>query len=576
MSRAQEPEGSGSSANSTITSSNSDPPQWVADEGVATCQACAATQFSRLNRRHHCRGCGKVVCARCSAARLLLPLRSAVQPPLPPLAPGHSSFDPRQPQRCCPSCCQRLKPQQEHLRATMAHSAVEVCVSRGALQRYFNSPLRLSLQDEIVKATHALQNFTCDNRIEGEDRLPGDLIRASAGVAFITFVRAGLLFTGKIGTGLVVSRRPDGTWSAPAAIASAGVGWGFQAGADVTDVLVLLHTRKAVDAFSGRGSVSLGTQLSISVGPVGRGASTDIRAGDAGLASVFSYAHSKGLFLGASFEAGTIVSRTEANQTFYGTAVSAKELLLGNYPAPKAAEPLYRALEEVESSAARAATLSSAPASPSRDSRPAAATGESARAIPESDTEEGSWDLLLDGIPQAREISADESIITSVIRWLGELWCGTGSGGGGSGGGGGDSEEASPEGDGEWRVDRRKRILAAREQGQELCTAREMRPLRRHCVKATAAATAAATDDGSATVSPRMARTCSSSSSSAEHNQHGWGQELAQGVNGMRARAKSASATAHVQTAAAHRLCEEPTSTSEAASAADNLKFTAQ
>ncbi|KAG5192005.1 hypothetical protein JKP88DRAFT_284776 [Tribonema minus] len=464
MSRAQEPEGSGSSADSSIittTSSNSDPPQWVADEGVATCQACAATQFSRLNRRHHCRGCGKVVCARCSAARLLLPLRSAVQPAL--LAPGHSSFDPRQPQ--------------EHLRATMAHSAVEVCVSRGALQRYFNSPLRLSLQDEIVKATHALQNFTCDNRIEGEDRLPGDLIRAAAGVAFITFVRAGLFFTGKVGTGLVVSRRPDGIWSAPAAIASAGVGWGFQAGADVTDVLVLLHTRKAVDAFSGRGSVSLGTQLSISVGPVGRGASTDIRAGDAGLASVFSYAHSKGLFLGASFEAGTIVSRTDANQTFYGTAVSAKELLLGNYPAPKAAEPLYRALEEVESSAARAATLSSAPASPCRDSRPAAATGESARAISDFDMEEGSWDLLLDGVPQAREISADESIITSVVRWLGELWRGTGSGGG-SGGGGGDSEEASPEGDGEWRVDRRKRILAAREQGQELCTAREMRPLR--------------------------------------------------------------------------------------------------
>ncbi|CAN0480154.1 unnamed protein product, partial [Hapterophycus canaliculatus] len=39
--------------------------------------------------------------------------------------------------------------------------------------------------------------------------------------------------------------------------------------------------------------VSLGTELSLSVGPVGRTASTDIRAGDGGVTAAFSYAHSK-------------------------------------------------------------------------------------------------------------------------------------------------------------------------------------------------------------------------------------------------------------------------------------------
>lgn len=42
---------------------------------------------------------------------------------------------------------------------------------------------------------------------------------------------AGFMFSGKAGSGLVVARLPDGSWSAPSCIATAGVGWGFQIGA---------------------------------------------------------------------------------------------------------------------------------------------------------------------------------------------------------------------------------------------------------------------------------------------------------------------------------------------------------
>ena len=42
-----------------------------------------------------------------------------------------------------------------------------------------------------------------------------------------------------------------------------------------------------------------------------------------------------------------MVTRKDTNRDFYGTKVSAEELLLGDFPAPKAAEPLYEALEEV-------------------------------------------------------------------------------------------------------------------------------------------------------------------------------------------------------------------------------------
>ena len=47
-------------------------PVWIPDRRVTMCQNCTA-EFSVLVRRHHCRACGKVVCATCSGNRA--PLR---------------------------------------------------------------------------------------------------------------------------------------------------------------------------------------------------------------------------------------------------------------------------------------------------------------------------------------------------------------------------------------------------------------------------------------------------------------------------------------------------------------------
>ncbi len=47
-------------------------PVWVPDRRVTMCQECAV-EFGVLVRRHHCRACGRVVCAPCSASRA--PLR---------------------------------------------------------------------------------------------------------------------------------------------------------------------------------------------------------------------------------------------------------------------------------------------------------------------------------------------------------------------------------------------------------------------------------------------------------------------------------------------------------------------
>jgi hypothetical protein len=44
---------------------------WVADEASTTCTDCGS-EFSLMLRRHHCRGCGDIFCASCSASQCVL------------------------------------------------------------------------------------------------------------------------------------------------------------------------------------------------------------------------------------------------------------------------------------------------------------------------------------------------------------------------------------------------------------------------------------------------------------------------------------------------------------------------
>lgn len=49
---------------------------WVPDTEAKLCMCCGTSQFNLINRRHHCRNCGKVVCGPCSNKKFLLPSQS--------------------------------------------------------------------------------------------------------------------------------------------------------------------------------------------------------------------------------------------------------------------------------------------------------------------------------------------------------------------------------------------------------------------------------------------------------------------------------------------------------------------
>jgi lipid-binding SYLF domain-containing protein len=119
-------------------------------------------------------------------------------------------------------------------------------------------------------------------------------------------------------------------------------------GGELTDFIIVLRTAKAVKAFGGRAHLSLGAGMSAAAGPVGRAAEADLRAGDGGAAACYTYSCSKGAFVGVSLEYNVVATRTATNLNFYGDAyLTATDILLGPVPQPRAAAPLYAALQSL-------------------------------------------------------------------------------------------------------------------------------------------------------------------------------------------------------------------------------------
>ena len=46
--------------------------EWIKDDDVDVCMVCNVVKFGLLNRRHHCRRCGRVVCSGCSQRTTLI------------------------------------------------------------------------------------------------------------------------------------------------------------------------------------------------------------------------------------------------------------------------------------------------------------------------------------------------------------------------------------------------------------------------------------------------------------------------------------------------------------------------
>ncbi|MGI9204673.1 MAG: lipid-binding SYLF domain-containing protein [Woeseiaceae bacterium] len=177
-----------------------------------------------------------------------------------------------------------------------------------------------------------------------EQSVPPALLSRAYGVAVLpNVVKVGFGLGARRGKGLLVVRQDDGGWSNPTFVTLTGGSVGFQVGAQSTDIILVFKSRKSVDGITG-GKLTLGADASLAAGPVGRhtSAATDLKF----KAEVYSYARSRGLFLGIALEGAGVTMDRKANAAFYGAANVTPEQIFasGGNAAPQSANNFVQML----------------------------------------------------------------------------------------------------------------------------------------------------------------------------------------------------------------------------------------
>jgi len=237
-------------------------------------------------------------------------------------------------------------------------------------------------EGRLLTATEVLEE------VQGmpDQRLPDALLSRAYGIAVIPDVtKIAFIFGGRHGNGVLVVRdKLNAPWSNPVFVSLTGGSWGFQAGAQSSDIILVFTTRAGVEGIAG-GKLTLGADASVAAGPYGRqgSAATDVAFN----AEIYSYARTRGLFGGIALDGSVISIDRSANSSFYHkSGVTASEILSGQ--APAAPESAQRFLERLAQSTRTAVRTSPAPqadqpaASSAAPGPPAAPVAEAPRTYP--------------------------------------------------------------------------------------------------------------------------------------------------------------------------------------------------
>jgi lipid-binding SYLF domain-containing protein len=166
----------------------------------------------------------------------------------------------------------------------------------------------------IADATDAVDQLL---RIPEQSVPPALLSRAYAVAVIPNVIKVGFGVGMRRGKGVIVVRRDDGSWSNPSFVTLTGGSFGFQIGAQSTDIILVFKTRTSVDGIA-NGKLTLGADASIAAGPIGR--HTEVATDLSFKSEVYSYARSRGLFAGIALEGASVSMDRKANAAFYGSA----------------------------------------------------------------------------------------------------------------------------------------------------------------------------------------------------------------------------------------------------------------
>jgi lipid-binding SYLF domain-containing protein len=186
-------------------------------------------------------------------------------------------------------------------------------------------------QAAVVASEKSLSNFLRDPDM---DWLQRNFHRAKAVLISPEIVKAGFIFGGSGGRGIVLARDPKtGKWVGPAFYNLATASVGFQAGIAVSEGVTLVMTDKGFNSLLAT-SFKMGGDASVAAGPVGAGAKSDI------VADLITFNRSKGVYGGLNFDGTVVTASDDWNDKYYGKKVLPPDILVRASVHNKAADKL--------------------------------------------------------------------------------------------------------------------------------------------------------------------------------------------------------------------------------------------
>jgi len=180
---------------------------------------------------------------------------------------------------------------------------------------------RADAQAIVTKANITFNSFMSDKNFSEMRKLS----RSAKGI-FISpqVLKGAFVFGASGGTGVFLVRGEGGTWTYPAFYTIGSVSFGFQIGAEASEVILLAMTERGVTTLL-QNSVKLGADVGIAAGPFGAGA----QAATANIsADILAFSRSKGLYGGISLDGAIVDVRESLNKAYYGKPVTPTDILV--------------------------------------------------------------------------------------------------------------------------------------------------------------------------------------------------------------------------------------------------------
>jgi lipid-binding SYLF domain-containing protein len=179
--------------------------------------------------------------------------------------------------------------------------------------------------------------------MSAEDKaIPASILGKAVGIAiFPNTIKAGLVVGGVRGRGIISARGASG-WSAPAFLTLIGGTFGLQIGGQAADIILVINNQRGLENLVSN-QFKIGADAAIAAGPVGRDAqaATDIQL----RAQILSYSRARGLFAGVTINGSTIRQDMDANERFYGSRLTTRQVVFeGKAGAPGSVEQWRAAL----------------------------------------------------------------------------------------------------------------------------------------------------------------------------------------------------------------------------------------